>query len=82
MPPSDVPSTWADSQPSASSTATASAAMSEIRYGAARRGAASIAEIDGVPSHVRCVDAPASRLSKRAVVNPAAANSVSRPSGQ
>ena len=56
--------------------------MSEIRYGATRRGAASIVGSDGVPSQVRWVDAPASRLSKRATVKPASANPASSPSGQ
>ena len=37
IPPIDWPRTWAESQPTASSTATASAAMSVIVYGPSQR---------------------------------------------
>lgn len=49
IPPIEVPNRCADSQPSASSTAAASAAMSATRYAATARGTASTAGSDGTP---------------------------------
>ena len=53
MPPIDVPNRCADSQPSASSTATASAAMSRPCNGATARGRGSTAGSDGLAELVQ-----------------------------
>jgi hypothetical protein len=82
IPPIERPTTCADRRPSASSSATVSAAMSESVYAADDVSPASAAPTSAGGASCRWVDSPMSRLSKRMTYSPRAARPAQSPSGQ
>lgn len=81
-PPSEAPTRCALSSPSASSSPTESAAMSERVYEAEDVSPASAAMKSGFGASEKCDDKPLSRLSKRIGCTPRATSSAQKPSGQ
>jgi hypothetical protein len=80
--PFDAPTRCALSSPSASSSPTVFAAMSDSVHDADDRSPASAAAKSGGGALVMCVDSPASRLSKRITCKPRRASSWQSPSGE